>query len=50
MLAYYDDAGQKVQALVYRNRVEFIPIQSPRKLRGFVQGIDTSFEREDERD
>ena len=42
--------GQKVQALMYRNRVEFIPIQSTRKLRGFVKGIDTSFERGDDRD
>ena len=33
---------QKVQALQYQNRVEFIPVQSIRKVRGCLQGIDTT--------
>ena len=33
---------QKVQALQYQNRVDFIPVQSIRKVRGCLQGIDTT--------
>ena len=33
--------GQKVQALQYEGRVEFIPLKPARALRGFVKGIDT---------
>ena len=29
------EPGQKVQALQYQNRVEFIPVQPMRKMRGF---------------
>lgn len=41
--------GQKVQAIVYNNRIELIPVQPIGQLRGFVQGIDTEVEREDDR-
>ncbi len=41
--------GQKVQAIVYDNRIELIPVQPLGKLRGFIQGIDTDVEREDDR-
>ena len=41
--------GQKVQALVYENRIEFIPLRRAASLRGFLCGIDTAFERDDER-
>ena len=41
--------GQKVQALVYQNRIEFIPLRSARAMRGFLRGIDTSFERDADR-
>lgn len=41
--------GQKVQAIVYDNRIELIPVQPVGKLRGFVRGIDTEVEREDDR-
>ena len=41
--------GQKVHAIVYNNRIELIPVQPIRRLRGFVQGIDTEIEREDDR-
>lgn len=43
------EPGQKVQALVYQNRIEFIPIRPARTLRGFLRGIDTSFERDGDR-
>lgn len=41
--------GQKVQALQYQNRVEFIPVQPIRKLRGLLRGINTSVARDKDR-
>ncbi len=41
--------GQKVQVLQYQNRVEFIPVQSMRKMRGFLKGIDTTVTRDGDR-
>lgn len=43
------EPGQKVQALQYQNRVEFIPVQPMRKLRGFLKGMDTSVTRDKDR-
>jgi len=42
-------SGQKVQILTYKNRIELIPIQPMKKMRGFLKGIDTSVERDKER-
>jgi AbrB family looped-hinge helix DNA binding protein len=41
--------GQKVQAIAYNNRIELIPVQPIRRMRGFVRGLDTTVEREDDR-
>jgi AbrB family looped-hinge helix DNA binding protein len=41
--------GQKVQALAYQNRIEFIPVQPMRKMRGFLKGIDTTVVRDKDR-
>ncbi len=41
--------GQKVQMLVYKGRIELIPLQPIKNLRGFAKGIDTDFEREEDR-
>ena len=41
--------GQKVQLVPYENRVEIIPERELKEMRGFLKGIDTSFEREDDR-
>lgn len=41
--------GQKVHALQYQNRVEFIPVRPMRKMRGFLKGIDTSVARDTDR-
>lgn len=38
--------GTKVQVLQYENRIELIPLKSPKSLRGFLKGIDTNVERE----
>lgn len=43
------EPGQQVQALQYQNRVEFIPVRRMRSMRGFLKGIDTSVERDDDR-
>jgi AbrB family looped-hinge helix DNA binding protein len=42
-------AGQKVQALEYEGRVEFIPLRSARQLRGSMKGATAPFMREDDR-
>jgi AbrB family looped-hinge helix DNA binding protein len=41
--------GQKVQAIEYEGRIELIPIRSAREMRGFLKGIDTTVEREEDR-
>jgi len=41
--------GQKVQAILYENRIELIPVQPVQVMRGFLKGIDTSIERESDR-
>lgn len=41
--------GQKVQALRYQNRIEFIPVRSMRSMRGFLKGIDTDVPRDGDR-
>ena len=42
-------SGQKIQVLTYRNRIELIPIKPMEDMRGFLKGIDTNVEREDDR-
>ena len=41
--------GQKIQAIAYDNRIELIPVRRARELRGFVKGIDTTVERDQDR-
>jgi AbrB family looped-hinge helix DNA binding protein len=41
--------GQKVQALLYENRIELIPVRPIKKMRGFLKGIDTTLDREADR-
>lgn len=38
-------SGEKAHVIPYRNRIEIIPVRAVRKLRGFLKGIDTSFDR-----
>jgi AbrB family looped-hinge helix DNA binding protein len=42
-------AGQKIQALLYENRIELIPVRPIKKMRGFLKGIDTTVDREKDR-
>ena len=41
--------GQKVEALQYLDRVEFIPVRPIHTMRGFLKGIDTSVPRDRDR-
>ena len=42
-------SGQKVQILIYRNRIELIPLKPIKKMKGFLPGINTDFERDQDR-
>lgn len=42
-------AGQKIQAIVYDDRIELVPVRPIRKMRGFLKGIDTDVPREADR-
>jgi AbrB family looped-hinge helix DNA binding protein len=42
-------AGQKVQTIVFEDRIELIPVKPIKKMRGFLKGIDTSVQREEDR-
>jgi AbrB family looped-hinge helix DNA binding protein len=41
--------GQRVQAVVYGERIELIPLRPAKRLRGFLKGIDTMVPREPDR-
>ena len=41
--------GQKIQVIPYEGRIELIPIRPLGKAKGFLRGIDTSVEREQDR-
>jgi AbrB family looped-hinge helix DNA binding protein len=41
--------GQKVQAIVYGERIELIPVRPMQEMRGFLKGIDTTVDREADR-
>jgi len=41
--------GQKVHALQYLNRIEFIPVRPMKSARGFLKGLDTTVDRDGDR-
>jgi AbrB family looped-hinge helix DNA binding protein len=41
--------GQKMQVVEHEGRIEFIPEKNITELRGFLKGINTEFEREEDR-
>jgi len=41
--------GEKVKMLLFKNRIEVIPVRDVRSLRGYLKGIDSSFVRERDR-
>jgi AbrB family looped-hinge helix DNA binding protein len=41
--------GQKMQVIEYDGRIELVPERDIKELRGFLKGINTEFEREEDR-
>ena len=41
--------GQKVQAILYEDRIELIPVRPIKRMRGFLRGISTDVPREKDR-
>jgi len=41
--------GQKVQMIIYGDRIEMIPLRKISEMKGFLKGIDTTVEREPDR-
>lgn len=41
--------GMKVQVFAFEGRIELVPELSMQEMRGFLRGIDTSVEREEDR-
>jgi AbrB family looped-hinge helix DNA binding protein len=42
-------AGARLEILEYGNRIELIPLRPIKKMRGFLNGIDTNVDREQDR-
>lgn len=42
-------AGTPMHVVQYGNRIEFIPVLPMQAVRGMFKGMDTDFEREDDR-
>jgi AbrB family looped-hinge helix DNA binding protein len=41
--------GQRIQVVVYGDRIELIPVRPVERMRGFLKGIDTRVPREEDR-
>ena len=41
--------GQRMQVIEHDGRIEFIPERDLKELRGFLKGINTEFEREEDK-
>jgi len=41
--------GQKVAVFAHDGRIEFVPVRKMREMRGFLKGIDTTVERDEDR-
>ena len=41
--------GEKLHVFHYQNRLEFIRVKDIKKMRGFLKGIDTAIERDQDR-
>lgn len=41
--------GQRVQVIVYENRIELIPERKIKHMRGFLKGMKTALERDSDR-
>jgi len=41
--------GQRIQIVVYGDRIELIPVKPVKRMRGFLKGINTRVPREEDR-
>lgn len=41
--------GAKLEVIPYRDRIELVPVREMKSMRGFLDGIDTTVERESDR-
>ena len=41
-------AGDKLRVIRYADRVEFIPVRPMQEMRGFLRGMETTVEREED--
>ncbi len=41
--------GQQIRVLAYGDHLSFVPVRPMKSMRGFLKGIDTRVEREDDR-
>jgi AbrB family looped-hinge helix DNA binding protein len=41
--------GQKVQVIMYGNRIELVPEKNIKDMRGFLKGINIEFKRDEDR-
>ncbi len=41
--------GQRIQVIQYQNWIELVPLRPIKSARGFLRGIDTTIEREEDR-
>ena len=42
-------SGQKVLMMSYQNRIELIPLKPMKEMKGFLKGINTDVQRDDDR-
>ena len=40
--------GERLQVISFDDRIELIPVRPMRSMRGFLKGLDTRFERDEE--
>lgn len=41
--------GEKYQIITYGDRIELVPVKDIKDMRGFLKGIDTNVERDEDR-
>lgn len=42
-------AGEKMRVLSFGDRVEFIPVRQMKEMRGYLRGMDTNIDAEEDR-
>ena len=43
------EPGQKIEVLLYENRIVLVPLRPIEEYRGFLEGIDTTIDKEADR-